>query len=107
MIPAVADVVEAMSSHRLCHPALGVEVALEEISAGNGKRYGVVIVTPAVYSSRRSDISPGSSDGRAQLEKAYHRALPQLGYAPTHLFNSAIYVSGSPMFSAASRILLM
>ena len=44
MIPAVADVVGAMSSHRLCHPALGVEVALEEISAGNGKRYGVVVV---------------------------------------------------------------
>ncbi|MBU1671500.1 MAG: HD domain-containing protein [Actinobacteria bacterium] len=36
---AVADVVEAMASHRPYRPALGVEIALEEIAAGSGKRY--------------------------------------------------------------------
>lgn len=38
-ILAVADVVEAMSSHRPYRPALGIEAALEEISAGSGTRY--------------------------------------------------------------------
>jgi len=36
---AVADVVEAMSSHRPYRPALGLGAALEEIAAGNGTRY--------------------------------------------------------------------
>jgi HD-GYP domain-containing protein (c-di-GMP phosphodiesterase class II) len=38
-ILAVADVVEAMASHRPYRPALGVEIALEEIAAGRGTRY--------------------------------------------------------------------
>ena len=38
-ILAVADVVEAMSSHRPYRPALGVELALEEIQSGRGVRY--------------------------------------------------------------------
>jgi len=36
---AVADVVEAMISHRPYRPALGIESALEEIDAGAGTRY--------------------------------------------------------------------
>jgi len=36
---AVADVVEAMSSHRPYRPALGLEAALAEIEAGAGSRY--------------------------------------------------------------------
>lgn len=36
---AVADVVEAMASHRPYRPALGVDRALEEISAGRGLRF--------------------------------------------------------------------
>jgi putative nucleotidyltransferase with HDIG domain len=38
-ILAVADVVEAMSSHRPYRPALGIEAALEEIDDGAGTRY--------------------------------------------------------------------
>lgn len=38
-ILAVADVVEAMASHRPYRPALGVEAALKEIRAGRGQRY--------------------------------------------------------------------
>jgi HD-GYP domain-containing protein (c-di-GMP phosphodiesterase class II) len=36
---AVADVVEAMSSHRPYRPALGQELALEEIAQNRGKLY--------------------------------------------------------------------
>jgi len=35
----VADVVEAMSSHRPYRPALGIDKALEEISMNKGKLY--------------------------------------------------------------------
>ena len=38
-IIAVADVVEAMSSHRPYRPAIGVEPALEEVHQGRGVRY--------------------------------------------------------------------
>ncbi|MBN1774547.1 MAG: PAS domain S-box protein [Deltaproteobacteria bacterium] len=38
-IVAVADVVEAMASHRPYRPALGVGVALEEIRKGSGRLY--------------------------------------------------------------------
>ena len=36
---AVADVVEAMSSHRPYRPGLGIDAALEEIELGRGARY--------------------------------------------------------------------
>jgi HD-GYP domain-containing protein (c-di-GMP phosphodiesterase class II) len=36
---AVADVVEAMSSHRPYRPGLGIDAALEEIELGSGSRY--------------------------------------------------------------------
>ena len=38
-IIAVADVVEAMSSHRPYRPAIGIEPALDEIASGRGVRY--------------------------------------------------------------------
>lgn len=38
-ILAVADVVEAMASHRPYRPALGLEVALAEIESGSGRLY--------------------------------------------------------------------
>ncbi len=41
---AVADVVEAMSSHRPYRAALGVEAALAEVSAGAGKLYDERVV---------------------------------------------------------------
>jgi len=43
-ILAVADVVEAMSSHRPYRPALGLDLALEEISDGAGTRYDADVV---------------------------------------------------------------
>ncbi len=44
MIIAVADVVEAMSSHRPYRPALGIEAALEEINKYKGKKYNAEVV---------------------------------------------------------------
>jgi HD-GYP domain-containing protein (c-di-GMP phosphodiesterase class II) len=38
-ILAVADVVEAMMSHRPCRPALGLDAALGEIRQQSGRRY--------------------------------------------------------------------
>jgi PAS domain S-box-containing protein/putative nucleotidyltransferase with HDIG domain len=38
-ILSVADVVEAMSSHRPYRPSLGINIALDEIRAGRGTRY--------------------------------------------------------------------
>ncbi len=58
-ILAVADVVEAMSSHRPYRPALGVETALLEISAGSGKLYypDVVDACLAVFRERHFAFS--------------------------------------------------
>jgi len=43
-IIAVADVVEAMASHRPYRTALGIEPALEEISSGSGRLYDPEVV---------------------------------------------------------------
>jgi len=43
-ILAVADVVEAMSSHRPYRPALGIEKALEEINLNRGTLYDPIVV---------------------------------------------------------------
>ena len=43
-ILGVADVVEAMSSHRPYRPALGLEKALQEISQGSGVIYDSEVV---------------------------------------------------------------
>jgi PAS domain S-box-containing protein len=43
-ILAVADVVEAMASHRPCRPALGVEAALEEIEKNKETLYDATVV---------------------------------------------------------------
>lgn len=43
-ILAVADVVEAVSSHRPCRPALGHETALKEIKSGVGSIYDERVV---------------------------------------------------------------
>jgi HD-GYP domain-containing protein (c-di-GMP phosphodiesterase class II) len=42
-ILAVADVVEAMSSHRPYRAALGIEAALEEVKQGRGVLYDVLV----------------------------------------------------------------
>jgi PAS domain S-box-containing protein len=43
-ILAVADVVEAMSSHRPYRPSLGIEPALQEVGANTGTRYDADVV---------------------------------------------------------------
>ena len=43
-VMAVADVVEAMASHRPYRPALGIDVALDEISSNRGKLYDDEVV---------------------------------------------------------------
>ena len=43
-IMAVADVVEAMASHRPYRPALGVDAALEEIEDNKGTLYDAHVV---------------------------------------------------------------
>ncbi len=47
-IIAVADVVEAMSSHRPYRPALGIAAALEEIAQGKGSRYDPTVVEACI-----------------------------------------------------------
>ena len=47
-ILAVADVVEAMASHRPYRPALGIEAALEEIELHRGTRYDQNVVDACI-----------------------------------------------------------
>jgi len=47
-ILCVADVVEAMASHRPYRPALGIDAALEEISTGKGRRFDAAVVKACV-----------------------------------------------------------
>ena len=55
-IVAVADVVEAMSSHRPYRPALGIGKALEEISAKKGKLYDPRVVEAFEKTLERGDL---------------------------------------------------
>jgi len=52
-ILAVADVVEAMTSHRPYRPALGIEAALSEIEAGRGVKYDANVVDLCVALFRK------------------------------------------------------
>jgi HD-GYP domain-containing protein (c-di-GMP phosphodiesterase class II) len=47
-ILTVADVVEAMSSHRPYRPALGISAALDEIRAGRGRAYDPDVVDACI-----------------------------------------------------------
>jgi HD-GYP domain-containing protein (c-di-GMP phosphodiesterase class II) len=53
-ILAVADVVEAMASHRPYRPALGIEPAIEEIVRGRGTAYDTDAVDACVRLFRES-----------------------------------------------------
>jgi len=63
-ILAVADVVEAMASHRPYRPALGTDAALTEIRAGSGTRYDQQIVDAcvALFESGEFSFQPASAD---------------------------------------------
>lgn len=56
-ILAVADVVEAMSSHRPYRPALGVDAALEEISNKRGLTYDPAVVDVCIGLFREKGFS--------------------------------------------------
>ena len=53
-ILAVADVIEAMASHRPYRPALGIEVALQEIERGRGIQYDPAVADACLKLSRES-----------------------------------------------------
>jgi hypothetical protein len=59
-IMAVADVIEAMSSHRPYRPGLGVEAALAEIERGRGSVYDAQAVDAALrlFREKRYQLSP-------------------------------------------------
>jgi PAS domain S-box-containing protein/putative nucleotidyltransferase with HDIG domain len=59
---AVADVVEAMASHRPYRPALGVDKALEEISKGSGKSYDPEVVDACLklFKEKRYELKQAS-----------------------------------------------
>jgi len=60
-ILAVADVVEAMSSHRPYRSALGIEAALEEVSNGSGTRYYPDVVEACLAVFRQNGFTFSSS----------------------------------------------
>ncbi len=53
---AVADVVEAMSSHRPYRPAMGMDKALEEITANKGKLYDSAVVDACLNVFRKQSF---------------------------------------------------
>jgi PAS domain S-box-containing protein len=57
-ILAVADVVEAMTSHRPYRPALGPEVALREIEGGRGRLYDPDVVDAWLRVAREGHVGP-------------------------------------------------
>lgn len=67
-ILAVADVVEAMSSHRPYRPALGVEAALAEIAAGRASRFDPAAVDAclALFRERRYSFEPAQTRSESQ-----------------------------------------
>ncbi|MDO9578233.1 MAG: PAS domain S-box protein, partial [Candidatus Cloacimonadales bacterium] len=56
-ILSVADVMEAMSSHRPYRPSLGIEKAIEEIAANRGVLYDPVVVDAALELFRNNEFS--------------------------------------------------
>ena len=65
-ILAVADVVEAMASHRPYRPALGTEAALNEIEKNKGILYDLDVVAACLRLFREKDYKlcdPGMGDG--------------------------------------------
>ncbi len=61
-ILAVADVVEAMSSHRPYRPALGIDSALDEIDSNKGIQYETEIVEVCLHLFKKNNyVFPSSS----------------------------------------------
>lgn len=64
---AVADVVEAMSSHRPYRPALGIEAALAEIQTGKGRLYDPQVVDACVSLFRKGFAFDEGEGRQSQL----------------------------------------
>jgi HD-GYP domain-containing protein (c-di-GMP phosphodiesterase class II) len=56
-ILAVADVIEAMASHRPYRPALGIDTALDEIKQNSGKLYDRSVVDVCANLFREKSFS--------------------------------------------------
>lgn len=56
-ILTVADVVEAMASNRPYRPALGIDIALEEINKGSGSRFDAAVVEACLHLFRNKGFS--------------------------------------------------
>jgi putative nucleotidyltransferase with HDIG domain len=56
-ILGVADVVEAMASHRPYRPALGVDAALDEIASGRGRLYHPDVVDACIAAVREGGFT--------------------------------------------------
>ncbi|HED14969.1 MAG TPA: PAS domain S-box protein [Gammaproteobacteria bacterium] len=56
-VVAVADVVEAISSHRPYRPGLGTDKALGEIRCGRGQQYDVAVVDACLFLFNNDDFS--------------------------------------------------
>jgi len=54
-ILGVADVIEAISSHRPYRPALGLEIALEEVSRASGTLYDAKVVNACLKLFRKNE----------------------------------------------------
>lgn len=65
-IIAVADVVEAMSSHRPYRPALGIVHALDEIRSGSGTHYDPAVVNACLYLFERSEFTFRFDEGEGR-----------------------------------------
>lgn len=65
-ILAVADVVEAMSSHRPYRPSLGIDRALREIDGGSGRLFDGTVVNACLRLFRQQDFAfdGGEADKR-------------------------------------------
>ena len=68
-IMAVADVVEAMGSHRPYRPTLGIEVALEEIEKNKGILYGDVVADACLSISILDFYFQGKHTGQHSVTK--------------------------------------
>lgn len=59
-IIAVADVIEAMASHRPYRPGLGIDAALEEIGSKRGSHFDAAVVDAAIRVFREKGFSFGT-----------------------------------------------
>jgi len=66
-IICVADVVEAMSSHRPYRPALGMDPALESITAGRGTKYDADVVDACLVVVREKGFWFEDSESRGPV----------------------------------------